>query len=166
MLRVVDTNVAVIANGRGTNAHPSCQLKAIKALREVLTSHTVVIDIAGEMLSEYRRYCDPKGQPGVGDRFFREIIMNYSTRIRRIDLPKTSKGDFVDFPNDPRLSGFDWSDRKFAAASRQQSAPVLNATDSDWLIHRRTLKQHGIDVLFLCGCDKSSWFIRSSHGGS
>ena len=66
----------------------------------------------------------------------------------------------MDFPNDPNLAGFDSSDRKFAAAARKTGVPVMNATDSDWLIHRDALTANGIVVEFICGVGKETWTVR------
>jgi len=111
------------------------------------------------MVDEYRRYCLPKGQPGVGDQFFREILMNYAGKVERIKLARRPDGSFVDFPDDPDLVKFDLSDRKFAAAARRSVAPVLNATDSDWLHHHAALRRNGIEVEFICGTDRHHWTI-------
>jgi len=158
--RVIDTNVAVVANGRGTNASVKCRQGTIDALAHLLNRGRIVVDEAGEMTAEYRTYCNPKGQPGVGDRFFREVLMNYSRKVERVRLKKRSDGTFLDFPSDPDLATFDPSDRKFAAAARKASAPVLNATDSDWLNHVEALKRNGISVEFVCGTEKAKWVSR------
>jgi hypothetical protein len=148
----------VVANGRQTNASIRCRSAAIDALNLLLKHGRVVIDDAGEMVEEYRPYCEPKGQPGVGDRFFYEMLMNYTGKVERIRLQKRADGSFVDFPNDDDLATFDQSDRKFAAASRRARARVMNATDSDWLHHLAALERHGIRVEFVCGSCRSSWF--------
>jgi hypothetical protein len=156
--RVVDSNVAVIANGRDTNASLACRTAAIDALAALLKTGRIIVDDAGAMLAEYRTYCHPRGQPGVGDRFFREVLMNYSGKIERITLEISDDGSYVDFPRDPDLVKFDLSDRKFAAAARKLSVPVLNAVDSDWFDHRAALKRNGIKVEFLCGLRTEEWF--------
>jgi hypothetical protein len=155
--RVVDTNVAVVANGRDTNASLKCRIAAIDALAGLIAAGRIIIDGAGEMLAEYRTYCEPKGQPGVGDRFFREVLMNYAGKVERIDLTKSADGSYEDFPDSPDLATFDNSDRKFAAAARKAAAPVMNATDSDWLTHRIALARHGIAVEFVCGLQQAEW---------
>ena len=155
--RVVDTNVAVVANGRGTNASIPCRIAAVEALAGLVEKGRIVVDEAGEMLAEYRRYCSPQGQPGVGDRFFREVLMNYAGSVERIHLSKKPDGSFDDFPSDPELGSFDRSDRKFAAAARKTSVPVMNATDSDWLNFRKALSRNGIKVEFVCGSNRAGW---------
>ena len=164
MRRVVDTNVVVVANGRdeASRVQPACRLAAAQALRRLLSKGRIVIDTAGEMLDEYRRYCHPRGQPGVGDRFFREVLMSYGGRVERIFLPKRNDGSFENFPDDPRLVTFDRSDRKFAAAARVVLSPVMNAVDTDWLYHKEALSDNGIEVEFICGCGEDRWFLGDS----
>jgi hypothetical protein len=156
--RVVDTNVAIVANGRDTNATVKCQLACLTQLRKILEGGQIVIDDAGDILEEYRRYLSPSGQPGVGDRFFREILINFTSKVQRVHLEKKSDGSYSDFLIDARLKAFDASDRKFAAVARKVAVPVLNATDSDWLDHREALADNGIVVEFACGCQAEFWF--------
>lgn len=72
----MDTNVPIIANGRpdpsngGRAPSPACRLSAIDFLEETLERRRVLLDRAGEIQSEYHRYLSPRGQPGVGDRFY------------------------------------------------------------------------------------------------
>lgn len=160
--RVVDTNVAIVANGRNTNASIDCRRSAVKFLNWLCTKGRVILDLDGAIQEEYRTYLRPGGQPGVGDRFFQMILHSAPSRVERIELPRDAlTGEFLDFPNDPSLATFDKSDRKFAAAARKSGAPVCNATDSDWLIHKAPLNANGISVVFLCGCDPNSWINKS-----
>ena len=163
---VVDTNVPIIANGRpdpsggGRSPAPACRLAAIDFLDRTLRTGRVLLDLAGEIQAEYRRYLSPLGQPGVGDRFYLQILMSAPSSVERIDLPRDADGNYADFPDDPELSDFDRADRKFAALARRARAPVANATDSDWLEHRAALARYGIVARFVCGCDKQGWFAR------
>lgn len=165
---VIDTNVPIVANGRpdpsGGSARPSteCQLAAIGLLEELLDRGQAVVDLEGEILEEYRRYLNPSGQPGVGDRFFQAILQR--GRVERVPLPRDDDGEYADFPRDPELATFDRTDRKFAALARREQVPVANATDSDWLDHREALARHGIEVHFVCGCDRNRWFASDPAG--
>jgi hypothetical protein len=60
--------------------------------------------------------------------------------------------EFVEFPLDPNLAGFDPADRKWVAVARssQHQPPILNAVDSDWWNHRAALITHGVHVDCLC----------------
>jgi hypothetical protein len=155
----VDTNLLAIANNFQSNVNPVCKLSVIRLLKSILETGVVVIDDAGEMIREYRNYCNARGQPNVGDEFFRQILMTYSSgKVLRITLQKTASGGFEDFPTDPRLSNFDPSDRKFAAAGIVTKTPVYAATDSDWLDHLVALNENGIGVEFVCSPNPDSWF--------
>ncbi|MCU0839707.1 MAG: hypothetical protein MUE49_13450, partial [Rhodospirillales bacterium] len=139
-----------------------CCEAAVKFLLCVVKSGTVLLDLAGEIECEYRRYLHPSGQPGVGDRFLLVIQNSAPDKIERIDLPKRDDGEFVDLPQALIDARFDPSDRKFAALATRGAAPVINATDSDWLEHRAILDANGIRVEFVCGCDKAKWFSVST----
>lgn len=167
----VDTNVPIVANGRpdptDCSAPPSieCRLKAVARLRELLARGTILLDLAGEMQKEYRRHLHPSGQPGVGDRFYLEIINSLPGRVERVDLPLLVSGEYVDFPADPDLADFDRSDRKFAALSCRERVPVVTATDRDWLDHRSALEANGVQIAFVCGCDREAWFDKEQPEG-
>lgn len=163
MRRVVDTNVPIVANGRpdlsrgARQPSVACRLAAIDTLENLLKRGSVVLDLAGEIQSEYHRYLSPRGQPGVGDRFYREII-NSGERIERVNLARLADGSYADFPTDPALNRFDQSDRKFAACARAAAAQVSVAIERGWLNHRQALARHDIVVDFVCSCDRSTWF--------
>lgn len=160
---VVDTNVPIVANGpRDANDRHrpavDCRIAAVTFLREVLNSGTVLVDLAGDIQAEYRKHLRPSGQPGVGDRFYLEVLRSAPRRICRIDLPRRPDGEYLDLPEALIASDFDPSDRKFAALAKRAHAPVVNATDSDWLEHIAILNESGIKVRFVCGCDRQKWF--------
>ncbi|MGA8169228.1 MAG: hypothetical protein WB816_00085 [Methylocystis sp.] len=160
---VVDTNVPIVANGRpnpNDSGVPSitCRVAAIEFLVNTLESGKILLDLAGEIQAEYRRYLNPRGQPGVGDRFYLEVLNSAPKRIERVELPKRDDGQYVDLPQALIDVNFDPSDRKFAALANREKSPVINATDSDWLNHRDVLESSGVRVKFLCGRRKSEWF--------
>lgn len=148
---VVDTNVAIVANGRDGAVRAECKLAAIMALQDIIEKKVVCLDSSGEIQTEYRTYLDPKGQPGVGDRFFQEVINSHPKRVKRVDLEKLETGEFRDVPNELIEVGFDPSDRKFVAVAKKAKALILNAVDSDWLDHKETLIRNGVKVKFVCG---------------
>jgi len=160
---VVDTNVPIVANGRADPGNPpsiDCREAAVGFLLRALTSATILVDLAGEIQTEYGRRLRPSGQPGVGDRFYQEVLRGAPRRVQRVDLPKRDDGEYVDCPQALIDDGFDRSDRKFAALARRGRTTVVNATDSDWLDHRAALHGNGIRVDFICGCDRTRWFTR------
>ena len=93
---VVDTNVPIVANGRGDppdsrSPSVSCQASAVQFLVEVLESGKVLLDVDGEIQKEYRTYLNPSGQPGVGDRFYLEVLRSSPSRVERHELPKRER---------------------------------------------------------------------------
>lgn len=159
---VVDTNVAVVANGRvsaGERQHsPSCRLATVQFLNLVVNQGRVVVDAAGEVRAEYRHKLRPSGQPGVGDLFYREILNSHPNRVESISLEKLENGEFADCPASLVQAGFDPSDRKFVALAKRADCPVANAVDSDWIDHATLLEAEGIEVNNLCGCNPHQWF--------
>ena len=159
---VVDTNVPIVANGRDDGirpVNPDCRKAAIEFLVRILDNkEKIFLDNPGEILAEYRRLLRPSGQPGVGDRFYHEVLLN-KAMIERVDLPKRGDGEYRDLPQGVIDSGFDRSDRKFAALAKRESAPVVNAVDSDWLDALSLLAANGIHVKFLCGRNRKLWYV-------
>ncbi|MGH7069565.1 MAG: hypothetical protein ACREFO_06065 [Acetobacteraceae bacterium] len=160
---VVDTNVPIVANGRSDGPderRPStmCRLAAVNFLEMILKSGRVLLDMGGEIQAEYQRYLSPRGQPGVGDRFYLEVLRSSPRRVQRVELPRRSDGEYADIPQALIAAGFDPADRKFAALARNRGATVANAVDTDWLHHLSLLEAEKIAVYFVCGCDQARWF--------
>jgi hypothetical protein len=152
---VVDTNVPIVANGRSPQAGPSCVLACINALDDLRLHHSIVLDHLGRILDEYRRHLSGKGQPGVGDAFFKWAWQNQGNadRCELVEVhPRGNGEDYEEFPDDPELARFDPSDCKFVAVAlaSQLDPTVLNATDTDWWHYRECLKKHGVRIAFLC----------------
>ena len=160
---VVDTNVAIVANGRPDPADQrtpsiSCQMASVTFLMRVHGHGIVLLDAEGAIQDEYRRHLNPRGQPGVGDRFYQDVLHSSPRLVERVNLPKRPDGEYADLPQSLIEAGFDPSDRKFAALARKEGVPVNNATDSDWIEHATALEAEGIQVENLCGCDDALWF--------
>ena len=153
---VMDTNVAVVANGRALQAGDKCVGTCITTLIEMRGRHRVLLDEQGLILEEYRRHLSPSGQPGAGDAFFKWLWDNQGNLDHCRQIPITlidgGRRGFEQFPDDPDLASFDRNDRKFVAvaiASDEQPS-ILNAADTDWWVHREALGRHGIILQFLC----------------
>jgi hypothetical protein len=152
----MDTNVAIVANGRSPQAGDHCVntcIKTLLALRE--RQRLLLLDDLGLILEEYRRYLSPSGQPGSGDAFFKWLWDNQGNpkycrqvRITPMDDPRR----FEEFPDDGELARFDPSDRKFVAVAiaSLENPPILNAADNDWWDYREALRRHGVEIRFLC----------------
>lgn len=154
MRYLIDTNVAVVANGK-SDAGPACVIAAIERLEQLIAGEILVLDDTGHILSEYRRHLSPHGQPGTGDQFYRWIWEQAAYNPRHcelITLVLDEDGNFAAFPKTAALATFDLSDRKFVAAALTHPAnpPVVNATDTDWHEHHAALVQQGVQVEFIC----------------
>lgn len=151
---VMDTNVAVVANGEAEQAGPECVATCMRTLRRIRNDHRLVLDDQGHILDEYRRRLSPNGQPRVGDAFFKWLWENQANESRCLQVRITfdPEREYEEFPDDPELGGFDRSDRKFVAVARVTSSDpaILNASDTDWWHHRKPLWRHGIRIEFLC----------------
>lgn len=160
---VVDTNVPIVANGyldASDSRAPAiaCRIAAVQFLQELASEGRIVLDLAGDMQAEYRRYLNPAGQPGVGDRFYQIVLHSAPHLVERVDLPRRADGEYVSLPQSLIDAGFDPSDRKFAAMARQEGIPVYNSTDSDWIEAGAVLAEEAIEVEQLCGHDMTKWF--------
>ena len=147
---VVDTNVAIAANGRETHADERCQLACIEELERVVGEGVVAVDETGSILSEYRGYLDHSGQPGTGDAFYKHVFDHQyqDRRVRRVRVTP-SDNDRKGFEELPENS-FDRSDRVFLAVAVVGNAVVLNAMDSDWDEHAGLMDELGVRVNQLC----------------
>ncbi len=153
---VIDTNVLVVANRRNDQAGASCVLACVDALETAQKRQVVCIDSGRRCFDEYFRNAHRSGEPGLGDAFIKWLWERQANPrcCEKVDItPKPGDADnFVEFPDDPELSGFDRSDRKFVAVARgsQNQPTILNATDTDWWHFNSALGRHGIRVQFLC----------------
>jgi predicted nucleic acid-binding protein len=151
---LVDTNVLISANGRETHADLQCQLACIEALEKICSEKKVLLDSIGLIMDEYAGYCSYKGEPGVGDYFFKYVHDHQMVEKKCliVQITQDKKKGFVEFPDHPDLVSFDPSDRKFVAVAMASGVnPVIcNATDSDWEEHKAALRDVQISVVQLC----------------
>jgi predicted nucleic acid-binding protein len=158
MRAVIDTNVAIAANGRDTHASLACQLECVELLQKLTADgnrHRICVDDRDQILEEYRAHLYHRGEPGVGDRFYRYLHDHMYTGARVIRVAITSTDDdargFVELPpND-----IDRSDRKFLAVALLANATIVNATDTDWYEKAESIARLGVQVKQLCpehGC--------------
>jgi hypothetical protein len=158
---IVDTNVAVVANQQNGGVVTSCIDACTIFITMARGQHIVLIDDADAILQEYAKALQKSRPYGLGALFLQHVYQHQynPARVRRVALATNAGGQFADFPNDPALANFDPSDRKFAALARKAGVPVTNATDSDWVDSIAALNAQGIAVDFLCGQNKTSWFV-------
>lgn len=153
---MIDTNVALTANGEAEHADTQCVLNCLQELAASKNGRYVLLDDAGMILQEYLKQ-KPHGFPqGPGDAFLVWVYDNQANPKFIRTVPVTPLyGDhrgFAEFPDDPELMAFDYDDRKFVAVALASGvAPtILNATDTDWWLHRNALVRNGVQVQFLC----------------
>ncbi len=147
---VVDTNVAVVANGCHPAADARCRLTCVERLKTLAAEEVIAIDEGGLIFEEYRKNLSLSGMPGVGDAFLKHVF-NYQyreERVRRVAV-RPSENDRRGFEELPENT-FDRSDRKFLAVALVAEAVVLNATDSDWNEHEALIDSLGVEVTELC----------------
>lgn len=145
---VIDSNVLIVANRESDQATDTCVENCVDVLMEVQANASLAVDEAGEIVTEYSRYCSYSGQPGVGDRFFLWAHRNQH-RVRL--TPHETRG-YEEFPATEALATFDPSDRKFVATALacEPTATIYNAVDSDWSHHAAPLAAAGAQVTELC----------------
>ena len=134
---VVDSNVAIVANRRGTHADERCQLACVEKLESVVERDVVAVDDARAILVEYEKHLQTSGMPGAGDKFYKHVL-NHLYRSDRVQMVAVTPSEdpargFEELPE----NAFDASDRKFLAVAVVAKAVVLNATDSDWEMKTR-----------------------------
>lgn len=151
---VIDTNVAVVANGDASHAGCECVLACVRRLRAVRESETVLLDRSGLILKEYRSRLRPPMEPDAGHLFFLWLYHNSGREEFCLQVPITDDPErvFAEFPADPALEKFDTDDRKFVAVAiaSKRRPPIVNASDRDWHEYREALCRNGIRVEFLC----------------
>lgn len=158
MRAVVDTNIAIAANGRDTHASFECQLACIEFLQELhspKTQHQVFLDDRDLILEEYRTYLYHHGEPGVGDRFYKFLHDNIYMGIKVQRVCITPLDDETRGFNELPPNTIDKSDRKFLAAAKVANATIFNALDTDWHNHAAFIEVQGVTVEQLCpehGC--------------
>lgn len=153
---VVDTNVAVTANGKQGNATRACVDASARALQRVMADGHLFVDDAGEIVREYRNNLNARGEPGPGDIFLKWVLTHEWGGIKVTRIPLTRSGDcvttFAALPAPRAGTTYDPSDCKFLAlaAAHGEHPPILQATDSKWWGWRDSLNDLGVKVIFLC----------------
>jgi hypothetical protein len=157
---VIDENVPIVANDNvrrvriAPQADDACRLACIRMLRKIVKSGLVVVDTAGEVIDKYRSQLQYRGQPGVGDAFYKHVVDHQfnQKKVRQTLVLKHDERGFEDFPAAEELATFDRSDRIFIALAlaSPESAEILNALDSDYSEHGEALTNVGVKVREIC----------------
>ncbi|MCU8259400.1 MAG: PIN domain-containing protein [Shewanella sp.] len=146
---VIDSNVAIVANGNSPQASINCQLACVELL-ECCKDLSICLDQTSLIMDEYAKHLSYAGNPGVGDMFFKYLHDNQYAQ-KNIELVAITQTDdenrgFDELP----ANDFDPSDRKFLATAVSAGAQVVNATDSDWAEQQELMNQLNITVEQLC----------------
>ena len=157
MMVIVDTNVAVVANGGSGQASKECEQACINRLERIMDGEiTLVLDENWKILREYLRNLHSSGDD-VGDRFLRWVLNNRTSQcdLAFITPIEGSETEFKEFPDDPALQKFDLDDRKFIAVAlaHPKKPPILQAVDRQWWEFRESLYRNGVKVEFICEAD-------------
>ena len=151
---VMDTNVAVVANGEASQARPDCVTACVSRIKSIQKEESILVDDFGIILREYRRRLRPRGEPGIGHQFFLWLTdhLGDETRCRQVQVTPNGERGFEEFPDSEDLRDFDRDDRVFVAVAIASGVrpPVVNASDTDWWDHREALARHGVEIEFLC----------------
>lgn len=146
---VIDTNVGICANGRNTHASFRCQLACSDFLETCRALH-IALDNQNLIMSEYEKHFYHKGEPGMGDAFFKYLHNNQhnSDKIQRVPITPINdeQRGFEELPENQ----LDKSDRKFLATAVVAQACIVNATDSDWNEQSELLEKLNITLKQLC----------------
>ena len=156
MAVIVDTNVAVVANGQeeSPQASPNCIDTCINRLEGIVRGEVkLVLDNRWIILREYMQNLRSNGAD-VGDRFLSWISANKDQWCDLVPITPVdgSENEFEEFPDDPALEGFDPADRKFiaVACAHPEKPPILQAVDSQWLNFHDAFRRNSVTVEFIC----------------
>lgn len=159
MKYIVDTNIPLKASDT-TSADPlnaQCALACLKFVQSLMDSKDIVVlDANREILQEYRNNCKSHGQPTIASIFLdwicRQLTLRTNSQVEMVRLTVLGDRQYLEFPQDPDLDGFDLSDRKFIALSNAhpEHPPVIEGSDCLWWGFRDTLASLGIRVIFVC----------------
>ncbi len=156
---IVDTNVLCMARERYDEMTPSeakCAMACINFITEFMKNdYRLVLDKDREILGEYERNINTKGQPTLATIFMKwiyEYISKAEVNDIYVDLLKREQDDYETFPINKRLREFDNSDKKFVALANAhpENPPIVQGTDCKWWGFRDVLAECGIQVDFLC----------------
>lgn len=160
MIVIVDTNVAIVANGGSEQASEDCEEICIDKLEEITKGEVkLALDDQRWIIDEYRGMLNPDGQPGVGDAFLKWVEMKWTNSkwcsLVAITPVDGLENEFEEFPDDPALEVFDPDDRKFIAVAltHTEKPPILQATDTQWWDFHDALSRNGVTVEFICESD-------------
>lgn len=161
---VVDTNVLLVANEQHDNVSPEGIIACVERLERLRKGGCVVLDDGFEILREYGHKTKPNTGNRVGDAFLKWLLQNTGNPqyVEQIRIEKHADRGYAEFPDDAELKEFDYTDRKFVAVAIAHPGrpPILQGTDSKWMLWAERLSAYGIQVEFLCPGDVAGFIKR------
>jgi hypothetical protein len=161
---VIDTNVLLVANEQHENVSPEGVIACVERLELIRKSGCVVLDDKYEILREYGQKTKPNTGNRVGDAFLKWLLQNTGNPkyVAQVHIERHAERGYAEFPDDVELHEFDHADRKFVAVAvaHPKHPPILQGTDSKWLLWTERLMVHGIKVEFLCPSDVAGFIKR------
>jgi hypothetical protein len=153
---LVDTNVPIVANDSSVSEYDLDCVEASKdALKYIISNCIVVLDSDGIIFNQYKRYFNSSGQPGIGDRFFRWILLNQGNPSHSdfVLITQQNEYEYDQYPTEPEFATFHRKDKIFVAVAvhSAKKPSIINATDSDWqTIEEALFRIHSVKVENLC----------------
>jgi hypothetical protein len=115
-----------------------------------LRDQIVMVDTLDRLMDEYQPYVNFRGEPGVGDAFYRYVFDNqyYEDRVRRVEItPSADEGrGYEELPENTMRAG----DRVVLAVAVTGKGRVVNATDSDWAEQEELMTALNVGVVQVC----------------
>lgn len=167
MRLVIDTNVLMIADRRGSDITQLCVDSAIECVASLSDGNVICLDEDDAILDEYAANIKEIRPYSLVAKLLIDLRQQrYSaSNIHRAPLPKNHAGEYKDCPQSLIDANFDRSDRKFVALAKVTQATVCNAVDTDWFDHADLLCREGIQVNNLCGTDPDRYRATPSSAG-
>jgi hypothetical protein len=149
---LVDTNVPITANDITASEHkPDCVDACLSALVHIINNCIILLDLDGLIFDQYKINLSFRGQPGVGDQFFKWVFLNQGNLDSSDFVEITDLAE--DYPKDAEFAAFDKDDKIFVAVAVQskKQPSIINATDTDWLdIETALFAKYAVKVENLC----------------
>jgi hypothetical protein len=161
---VIDTNVLLVANEQHENVSPEGVINCVQRLECLRKAGCIVLDDGFEILREYSQKTRPNTGNRVGDAFLKWLLQNTGNPqyVEQVRIEKHADRGYAEFPDDVELKEFDYADRKFVAVAvaHPKCPPILQGSDSKWMLWSERLLEHGIEVEFLCPSDVAGFIKR------
>ena len=154
---VLETNVLMTASEHASQASDECVRQCVGIIEQVKQgTPTLALDDSGLILDEYQK-CLRAYPDSVGYMFLRKWLDSNWPNIVRVDIQpiNAEQGQFGVLPR-RALKGFDRDDKKFVATAvaaqnkLDNTVPIVNAVDSDYVEHLDALRALGVCIEFLC----------------